>query len=147
MDTVRGQADARCGRGHRLGGRARVRRRDGQRPHPGQARPGDPAQLRRGPAVRVRGRLAAGRLRGAGRGLGRRVGRGRRAVRVPAGIAVLPGAGRPAGRRGQEPRGPQGLRGRRRAARRTRRRQTVGAERQVRVYGPTRCDVRRSKIS
>lgn len=145
MDTVRGQADARGGRGHRLGGRARVRRRDGQRPDPGQARPGDSAQLRRGPAVLVRGRLAAGRLRGAGRDLGRRVGRGRRAVRVPPGIAVLPGAGRPAGRRGQEPRDAQGLRGRRRAARRTRHCQTVGAERQVYTLWPR--DAQGSRIS
>lgn len=109
---VRGQAAAGSGRQHRVGGCARVHRRDGQRPDTRPAGLAGADQLRRGVAVRVRGRLAAGRLRRVGRRVRVRDRRVRRALSVAARVAVLSDAGRAAGRRGpvsaptEELRGP-----------------------------------------
>lgn len=108
-----GQTVAR-GRGeHRVRGAAGVHRRDGQRPDTRQVGPAGAAQLRAGPAVLVRGRLAAGRLRGAGGHVRLRDGRVRCAAAVAAGIAVLPDAGRSAGTRGRVFVATEELRGRR----------------------------------
>lgn len=110
---VRGQAAAGGGRQHRVGGGARVHRRNGQRPNTRPVGPAGSDQLRRGAVVRVRGRLAAGRLHRAGRRVRVRDDRVRRAVPVAARVAVLFDAGRPAGRRGpmsvpaEELRGPR----------------------------------------
>lgn len=86
---------------HRFRGAVGIRRRDGQHPDTRQVVPAGAAQLRAGPAVLVRGRLAAGRLRGAGGRVHVHDGRVCGPVAVAAGIAVLPDDGRSAGRRGQ----------------------------------------------
>lgn len=92
--AVCGQTDSGGRRGHRLGGVARVRRRNGQRPHTRQAGPSGAAVLRRWPVVRLHCRLATRRLHEAGRDHGLRIGCIRRTVPVLAGVAVLPDAER-----------------------------------------------------
>lgn len=130
MVSVRGAVAARRGRGHRLGGVARVRRRNGQRPHTWPVGPDSAAQLRRGPAVLVLGRLAAQRLHRAHRGADQRVRHLRHTIAVPARIALLSDAGRTAGRRGQVSVDTEDLHGRR-ATIRTRGRQKFRVERKV----------------
>lgn len=99
---LRGQIGARCRRGHRVGGGARIRRRNGQRPDTRPVGPASADQLRRGPAVLVHGGLVVGQLHDAGRGVRVRHGHVQRAViDRPARIAVLPDDGGPVGRGGQ----------------------------------------------
>jgi len=95
--SVCSQAAPGCRRGYRMGGGSRVRRRDGQHPDTWQAQSVGAAQLRVGSAVLVLGRLAARRLHRTGYRVVLRDGRVRRPVPVPARVAVLSDAGRPAG--------------------------------------------------
>lgn len=127
---VRGQTVAGGGREHRMGSGARVHRRDGQRPDTRPVGPAGAAQLRLRAAVRVHGRLAAGRLHVAGHRVRMRDHRVRRAVPAAARVAVLPDAGRAAGRGGPLSVRAEELRARRPASR-ARRRQELGVDRKV----------------
>lgn len=127
---VRGPAVAGGGRQRRVGGGARVHRRDGQRPDTRPVGPAGADQLRHGAAVRLRGRLAAGRLHRADRRVRVRDDRVRRAVPVAARVPVLPDAGRTAGRRGPVSAPAEELRGPRPPGR-TRCRQKIGVDREV----------------
>jgi len=128
--SVRGQAAPGNRRGNRMGGCSSVRRRDGQRSDTWQAQPVYSALLRVGPAVLILGWLASWRLHRTVRRVGLRRGRVRRAVPVPARVAVLSDAGQSTGRSGRVPVVTAELHGRRTAGR-TVDRQRLHFKRQV----------------